>query len=301
MTIPTHDHRVGACKFTTQGVRRPDPVPNSQGKERNKKKEGTMPENTPFSSAILERIKREFPDPVRRARVKAMLTGTVFPDEKPIDPELAERLDAHENVREAVENYCFDFYDRKYGINQAYLGYGIILRLRQIAANAMAAYDKAFISPPGVKTPFGVTHDNRNPFIIGEYELDDFDRLRRIGPKEWNSNEEIIPLAVAAHRPGERWLIRGKQTFETVAESISKDVACELEIYRGCSDTTPNTYRDKYGEWEIKSAKTPSMTFPFPYGDFVVFAKICHQCWTAFKTRYEIGECRIDSTFDGLG
>jgi hypothetical protein len=111
---------------------------------------------------ITERISQRFPDPERQARVTVMLTGTVFPDQKPVDPRTVARVNTHGNVRESVENYVEEFYDRMYGINAAHLGYGILLRLRQITADAMIAHDRAFMCAPDGTPPYGVTHDQPN-------------------------------------------------------------------------------------------------------------------------------------------
>lgn len=251
---------------------------------------------------IAERISREFPDPERRERVTGMLTGTVFPDERPVDPRTAARVAAHGAVRDTVENYCAEFYDRMYGINPAYMGDGILLRMRQIAADAMMQYDRAFMCGPDGTPPFGITHDQPNTkFSFGidiEYEWGS--KTIKSSEPDWEPNSEIVPLAVVAHRPGERWLIRGRQTFETVAKSLEKEIACELQIVRACVDTLQRAI-DASASFNAECPVVRPMTFPFPYGDFVVFAKICPSCWHTFRDRYDIGECRIDSPDEGLG
>src|SRR6478752_5682741 len=145
-------------------------------------------EETERLAGIAKRIREEFPDPVRQARVTGMSSAAFYRHDED-DPNLsrisAQRIKDHTNVREAVESYCESFYDRQYGINQAHMGYGILLRLRQIAANAMAEYDKAFMLGPAPDCipPYGVTCDpceESHGFAL------DWD---------WNPATEIVPIA----------------------------------------------------------------------------------------------------------
>ena len=69
------------------------------------------------------------------------------------DPNLsrisAQRIKDHDNAKTAVEHYVSEFYDKQYGINSAYMDYGILLRLRQIAADSMMEYDKSIYDGTG--------------------------------------------------------------------------------------------------------------------------------------------------------
>lgn len=109
-------------------------------------------EEAEWFSGITERIAKEFPDPVRRARVMAMSSAAFYWHDED-DPNLsrisAQRIKDHDNAKTAVEHYVSEFYDKQYGINSAYMGYGILLRLRQIAADSMMEYDKSIYDGTG--------------------------------------------------------------------------------------------------------------------------------------------------------
>ncbi|GAT02946.1 chromosomal replication initiator protein DnaA [Mycolicibacterium fortuitum subsp. acetamidolyticum] len=160
-------------------------------------------------------------------------------------------------------------------------------------------------------------YERKAPGFLAAYQSVSFlPELARIAETAVAADRQMIdgefggPFVILTTRPGDRFVLDDANVLEAAISMADQyGAVCDLQCSYGGSGycisemefskrhrLDGSAYMDKHG----RMINRP-FTFPFAYGEYVVLARICVNCWIDFVKRYEIKDVRIQNPWETLG